>query len=125
MRNKVPDIFNCKVAVVGLGYVGLPIAMEIDKTLNCYKTGKNLNREIIGFDINKNRIIELQKGFDKTNEFSKEELLTVNNIKFSNSEKEIINCDVFIITVPTPIDSFNNPNLEPIKNASGLIGEII
>ncbi len=118
----LPNLYTCKVAVVGLGYVGLPIAIEIDKTLICYKTGKKLSRKIIGFDINEERILELKKGIDRTNEVFKGDLLNANNISFSNIESAIINSDVFIITVPTPIDDFNNPNLKPIEIASKLIG---
>ena len=121
--NQLPNLNRCKVAIIGLGYVGLPIAIEIDKTSNCYKTGKKLNRKILGFDINIERIDELNKGFDRTNEVLREDLLNGNNISFSYYESDLIDSEVFIITVPTPIDSLNSPNLEPIKKASKLIGK--
>ncbi len=121
----LPNLNTCKVAIIGLGYVGLPIAVEIDKTLICYKTGKKLSRKIIGFDINKERIDELNMGFDRTNEVSRDDLLKGNNISFSNIESQITTYDVYIITVPTPIDEFNNPNLKPIKIASKLIGKTL
>ncbi|MBO8219540.1 nucleotide sugar dehydrogenase [Prochlorococcus marinus] len=121
----LPKLNNCKVTIVGLGYVGLPLAVQIDKTLNCHKTGQKLRRKIVGFDINQERISELKKGFDRTNEVKDNDLINGNNISFTNLESEIENSDVYIITVPTPIDSFNNPNLKPIEIASKLIGKTL
>ncbi len=118
----IPDIYNCKVCIIGLGYVGLPIALEINKNHICLNSGKKVNRKIVGFDISKKRIDELQNGIDKTNEVTKNDLLQNKEIFFTYSEEDIIDSDIFIVTVPTPIDTFNNPDLDPIKNASELIG---
>ena len=120
----IPDIFNCKISIIGLGYVGLPLAIEISRTKNCKKTGEKINREIIGFDLSKNRLDELKRGFDKTQEFSKEELNSVNFI-YTDDENLLINSDIFIVTVPTPINEFNDPDLNALIKASELIGKII
>tara|TARA_A100001388_G_C28774674_1_gene506444 strand:+ start:149 stop:1498 length:1350 start_codon:yes stop_codon:yes gene_type:complete len=117
-----PDIYNCKVCIIGLGYVGLPVALEINKNDICLNSGKKINRKIIGFDISNERIEELQNGIDRTNEVSKNDLLKNNKIIFTNSEEDILDSDIFIVTVPTPIDSFNNPDLDLIRNASKLVG---
>ena len=68
----IPDIYNCKICI-GLGYVGLPIALEINKNDICLKSGKKINRKIIGFDISTDRIQELQNGIDRTNEVTKDD----------------------------------------------------
>ena len=120
----IPDIYNCKICIIGLGYVGLPIALEINKNDICLNSGKKINRKIIGFDISTDRIKELQNGIDRTNEVTKNDLLKNNKIIFTNSEEDILDSDIFIVTVPTPIDSFNNPDLDPIKKASELVGNI-
>ena len=67
-----PDLYKCSVAIIGLGYVGLPLAVEFAKRKRCFISGKLLRRKVIGFDINKDRINELKKGFDRTNEISEE-----------------------------------------------------
>ena len=99
-----PDINNCTVAVIGLGYVGLPLAIELSKKQKCYVSGNNLKRKIIGFDINQKRLKELEIGLDRTNEISKKELLEANFYCLTNKIASIAIADVFIITVPTPID---------------------
>ncbi len=119
------DIFNCKVCVIGLGYVGLPIALEISKNDLCLKSGINVCRQIVGFDIDKDRIDELKNGIDRTNEITRNDLLENKKIIFTNSEKEIQDSDIFIVTVPTPIDKLNNPDLKFITNASKLIGKTL
>ena len=105
---------NLKIAVIGLGYVGLPLAIEFGK-----------NREVIGFDINKSRIDELKKGKDSTLECSLEELQEAKYISFTSNLDAIASCNCFIITVPTPIADNNLPDLDPLKNASEAVGKIL
>lgn len=107
---------NSKVAVIGLGYVGLPLLHAFAQK----------NEIVYGYDINQNRINELNTGFDRTMELSKEQLLEVNQSTFFTSNIDDINkCNIFIITVPTPIDSSNRPDLSPLIQSSQLIGEIL
>jgi len=121
----LPKLENCTVAIIGLGYVGLPLMLEICKKSICLLTQKKLHRRVIGFDINAKRIDELDKGFDRNKIFSSEELKKATNIKFVNNENSIKDADVFIITVPTPINEKNEPNLSYIKNASKMVGKLI
>jgi len=103
-----------KIAIVGLGYVGLPLAVEFAKK---YK--------VIGFDINKERIDELIRGKDRTREILDEELKDLNNLIFTDELKDLKDCNIYIITVPTPIDKYKNPNLKPLIESSKSIGTII
>jgi UDP-N-acetyl-D-galactosamine dehydrogenase len=105
---------NLKLAIIGLGYVGLPLALEFSK-----------KKDVIGFDINKNRIEELKSGIDKNLEFSKYELKKKRQLKFTNSIEDFQDYNCFIITVPTPIDELKRPNLKPLLSASKMVGEII
>ena len=86
-----------------------------------FLTGQNLNRKVIGFDIDENRLEELKNNFDRTNEISKDQLSNKNFYKLTSKIEEIISADIFIITVPTPIDKHKNPNLEALKSASILV----
>ena len=104
---------DLKIVVVGLGYVGLPLAIEFSKKF-----------KVLGYDINKQRVEELIKGFDKTNELSYEEL-NKTNLKFSSDKKDIKNHNVFIVTVPTPINKYKSPDLNPLINSSTMIGEVL
>ena len=113
-----PPLENCTIAIIGLGYVGLPLAIEFSKKQRCKITQKILERNIIGFDTNLKRIEELKNGFDSTNEVSKQELLNTNFFELTNSIELIAQADVFIITVPTPIDALKKPDLEPIQKAT-------
>ncbi len=124
-NNNYPDINKCTIAIIGLGYVGLPLAIEFSKKQKCFITGKVLDRKIIGFDINPERLKELKKGFDSTNEIDSKELLNVNFLDLTNKVASIAKADVFIITVPTPIDSFKKPDLNPIKKASLIVAEAL
>ena len=110
---------------MGLGYVGLPLAISFSKTKNCFLTNKNLDRHVIGFDINKNRVNDLKEGFDKTNEISNKDLVSQRNLLFTDKFEDLLGVDVFIVTVPTPIDKFKKPDLNPLKKVSRLIGKII
>ncbi len=114
----LPDINKSIVAVIGLGYVGLPLAVEIAKKQPSFLSGEKLNRKVIGFDINLKRIEELKNGYDRTNEISSSENLTNVFSEITNDFKKLIVADIFIITVPTPIDNNKEPDLNALKNAS-------
>ena len=103
-----------KIAIIGLGYVGLPLAIEFGKI---YQT--------IGFDTNKSRVDELLNGIDTTKEVTLQELKESIHLIYTNNEKEIQDCNIFIITVPTPIDKLDNPNLRPLIKASETVGEFL
>tara|TARA_B100000427_G_scaffold329713_1_gene347241 strand:- start:2556 stop:3851 length:1296 start_codon:yes stop_codon:yes gene_type:complete len=100
-----------KIAVIGLGYVGLPLAIEFAKKYN-----------VIAYDVNEKRISELQKLEDKTNELTKAEIKDAENLVFTSDENDIVNSDIFLIAVPTPIDLSNKPDLAITINASKLVG---
>ena len=102
-----------KICIIGLGYVGLPLAIEFSKK---YRT--------IGFDKKESRINQLLDSIDITEEVLSEDLKK-SNIVFTNSKKDIKDCNIYIIAVPTPIDSSKKPNLKFLKNASQLVGEVI
>ena len=116
---------NCTISVMGLGYVRLPLAVAFAKRVKSFINGERLKRVVFGFDINKNRIKELREGFDRTNEVSREDLIFQNNLIFTENLEDLYNSDVFIITVPTPIDKFKKPNFGALINASKMIGTII
>lgn len=103
-----------KVGVIGLGYVGLPLAVEFGKK---YDT--------IGFDINRLRINELNQQIDKTLEVTKEDLLSSSFLRYSADFKDLSDCNVFIVTVPTPVDKYNRPDLTPLRKASETIGYVL
>ncbi|MDP5158427.1 MAG: nucleotide sugar dehydrogenase [Flaviramulus sp.] len=104
-----------KIAIIGLGYVGLPLAVEF---------GKN-NFNVIGFDINEKRIKELNKGQDHTLEVSEKELQNIDKVKFSSNPDVLEHANIYIVTVPTPIDKYMQPDLSPIISASKLISKYI
>ena len=103
---------NKKIAIIGLGYVGLPLAVEFGKKFN-----------VLGFDINKQRIDELNLGIDKTKESNKENIKSAVNLTFSSNSDELKSCNIFIVTVPTPINHFKTPDLGPLLDASSMIGK--
>jgi UDP-N-acetyl-D-galactosamine dehydrogenase len=103
-----------KIAVIGLGYVGLPLAVEFGK-----------NHPTLGFDINQARINELKSGKDGTLEVTSESLLAAKYLEFSGDVKKLSECDIFIVTVPTPIDTANRPDLTPLVKASETIGKVM
>jgi UDP-N-acetyl-D-glucosamine/UDP-N-acetyl-D-galactosamine dehydrogenase len=103
-----------KISIIGLGYVGLPLAVEFGKK---YST--------VGFDIDESRIEELDKGIDRTNEKNKNEINESLNLVFSSDPKKIKSSNIYIITVQTPIDKFKKPNLKPLLNATSLIGSVL
>lgn len=115
MTKGVSEYFsNCKLAIIGLGYVGLPLAVEFGK-----------NRSTLGFDINQARIAELKSGKDSTLEVTPEGLLTAKLLEFSNDVKKLSECDIFILTVPTPIDSANRPDLTSLEQASEMVSKVM
>lgn len=105
---------TARIAVIGLGYVGLPLAAEFGKT-----------QHVIGYDINDNRIAELRSGKDSTREVSREELLAAGKLEFSSDITDLAACDVYIVTVPTPIDGHSRPDLTPLLRASETIGKVL
>ena len=110
------------MAVIGLGYVGLPLAVEFGKPQSCRRTGAELHHRVIGFDINSNRLEELRQGIDRTNETTPAELQAAQLLEFTNDPAELSNADVFVVTVPTPIDLAKRPDLTPLKQASSTVG---
>ncbi len=104
--------FKKKIAVIGLGYVGLPLAVEFGK-----------KRPTLGFDINESRICELLNGDDSTLEVSEHDLSEASLLTFSSDDMDLNSCHIFIVTVPTPIDSVNRPDLTPIVKASETVGK--
>ena len=121
----LPNLKNCNVAVIGLGYVGLPLAIKISNQKFCKLSHTILERKVYGYDINKLRINELEEGVDRNKIFSKRKLTDTKNLLFTNNKEHLKNIDVFIITVPTPIDINNEPNLSHLAEASKLVGESI
>ncbi len=106
------DIKNQKIAIIGLGYVGLPLAVEFGK-----------KQPVLGFDINAARINELIQGKDSTLEVTTKDLIAANHLSFSNDANLLNDCRIFIVTVPTPIDSANRPDLTPLIKASETVGK--
>ena len=123
--NNFPNLLTCSVGIIGLGYVGLPLAIELDKKNNLKDDECKINRRIIGFDINKKRINELLINYDRTGEITIFELENSNNLLLTDNYNELQNVDVFIVTVPTPIDNNNIPDLSYLESASELVGKAI
>ena len=105
------NLNNKKIAVIGLGYVGLPLAVEFGK-----------QRAVLGFDISAARIAELQAGQDHTLEVSTQELQEADQLKFSSNPNDLKDCQIFIVTVPTPVDKANRPDMTPLIKASEAVG---
>lgn len=108
------DLENARLAVVGLGYVGLPLAVAFGKKM-----------PVIGFDIDEGRIDELRQGVDRTLEVSADDLREAGGIQYTASPEAIAGCNVFIITVPTPIDSARQPDFDPLLKSSAAIGALL
>ena len=103
-----------KLAVIGLGYVGLPLAVEFGKT-----------RRVVGFDISESRIAELSAGHDHTLETAEEALAAAKGLSFTTQVDELRACNCFIVTVPTPIDCHKRPDLTPLLRASEIVGSVL
>ncbi|GAA4348894.1 Vi polysaccharide biosynthesis UDP-N-acetylglucosamine C-6 dehydrogenase TviB [Kangiella taiwanensis] len=103
-----------KIAVIGLGYVGLPLAVEFGKKY-----------PVLGFDIDKDRVKELNSGVDSTLEVGAEELKSTEQLRYSSEVEELRDCNVFVVTVPTPIDEHRQPDLTPLIKASEMLGSLL
>jgi UDP-N-acetyl-D-galactosamine dehydrogenase len=114
MEKFMHSLDNTKIAIVGLGYVGLPLAVEFGKQL-----------DVIGFDIREKRIQELHAGIDHTQETSAEELASATHLVYSDDLEALRSCNVFIITVPTPVDEHKRPDFTPLVKASQSIGKVL
>jgi UDP-N-acetyl-D-galactosamine dehydrogenase len=112
MLRQTPD--SAKIAIIGLGYVGLPLAAEFAKT-----------RPVTGFDINPERIAELKAGTDSTLEVSADELAAAKHLTLTSEPDGLADCTTFIVTVPTPIDAYKQPDLGPLLRASETIGTVL
>jgi UDP-N-acetyl-D-glucosamine/UDP-N-acetyl-D-galactosamine dehydrogenase len=110
----LPKVRNCRIAVVGLGYVGLPLAIEFGKHF-----------DTIGFDVNPARVRELRAGRDRTLEASAAELKAARRLSFTTDLKQLRACRVFIVTVPTPIDNYKRPDLGPLVRASESVAAVL
>ncbi|MGA8279117.1 MAG: nucleotide sugar dehydrogenase [Rhodanobacteraceae bacterium] len=110
----LPRIEDARVAVIGLGYVGLPLAVAFSRSV-----------PTVGFDINRARVAELRERRDHTLEVSSEELAAASGLEFSADPTDLARCNVFIVTVPTPIDSSRRPDLRPLEGASHTVGKAI
>lgn len=108
------NIIDRPIAVVGLGYVGLPLAVEFGKL-----------RDVVGFDINPARISELQAGQDSTLEVTAEQLREAERLRFTDRLDDLRRCEVFIVTVPTPVDQANRPDMTPLIRASETVGQVL
>lgn len=105
---------DCHIAIIGLGYVGLPLAAEFGK-----------KHRTIGFDTNKGRLNELRAGNDRTGELCKKALSRAKQLSFTSDLQELTDCNIFIVTVPTPVDSHKKPDLEPLLTATKMIASIL
>ncbi|MEO9632083.1 MAG: Vi polysaccharide biosynthesis UDP-N-acetylglucosamine C-6 dehydrogenase TviB [Sulfitobacter sp.] len=103
-----------KIAVIGLGYVGLPLAVEFGKC-----------RQTIGFDIDQDRVAELKSGHDRTRETTPDELIEAGFLTYTSDPSEISDCTIYIVTVPTPIDRYKRPDLKPLIRASETLGKLL
>lgn len=103
-----------KIAIIGLGYVGLPLAVEFGKI-----------RPVIGFDINKNRVAELESGCDHTLECGVEELSKAGYLRYTHKVEDLHQAHIFIVTVPTPVDNANRPDMTPLLRASETVGKVL
>ena len=111
---KISHPENIKIAIIGLGYVGLPLAVEFGKKYS-----------VLGFDINQERIEELTNGYDRTQEMTSDELKSLKHLSFSTDKEQLKTCNIFIVTVPTPIDKYKKPDLTPLLSASRAVGKIL
>src|SRR4029077_6743841 len=109
-----PEIRKCRIGIVGLGYVGLPLAVEFGK-----------HYETVGFDGKADRIAQLRRGRDVTLEATRAELTAARRLSFTSDLKKLDRCQVFIVTVPTPIDEYKRPDLTALRRASESVGSVM
>jgi UDP-N-acetyl-D-glucosamine/UDP-N-acetyl-D-galactosamine dehydrogenase len=114
MTLQLPDLASARIAVVGLGYVGLPLAVELERHFPTY-----------GFDINPARVTALRAGCDSTLEVDAQRLAQVSQLQFVDALADIAGCTVFIVTVPTPIDDSKRPDFSPLIAASQMVGQVL
>ena len=124
-HSALPPLNTCTVAVIGLGYVGLPLAAAFATPSQCVRTAASLHRRVIGFDINGERLQELRQGIDRTNETSREVLEAATLLAFTSDPALLAEADAFVVTVPTPIDTARRPDLTPLEKASATVGRAI
>ncbi|KIC15850.1 Vi polysaccharide biosynthesis UDP-N-acetylglucosamine C-6 dehydrogenase TviB [Leisingera sp. ANG-Vp] len=103
-----------KICVIGLGYVGLPLAAAFGQ-----------HRQVVGFDIDPGRIDELRRGEDRTRELEPQELALAEHLSFTSDPSEIAECSIYIVTVPTPVDANHTPDLSPLLSASAIVGGVL
>ncbi len=111
---RLPELDELKIAVIGLGYVGLPLAVEFGK-----------QRDVVGFDINQQRIDALRRGEDRTLETEPQEIADAKHLRFTTDLADLTDCNLFIVTVPTPIDAHRRPDLTPLIRASETVGKVL
>jgi UDP-N-acetyl-D-galactosamine dehydrogenase len=114
MQTQIPTLATARIAVIGLGYVGLPLAVHLGRKL-----------PVVGFDINAQRIEELEKAIDRTRECSTADIKSAKKLAFSSEAEALTEANVFIVTVPTPIDAAKRPDLTPLIKASETVGKAI
>ena len=103
-----------KIGIIGLGYVGLPLAVEFGKKY-----------DVVGFDLKESRIAELRAGKDSTLETSPEQLSAARLLRFTTDYHDLAACNRFIVTVPTPVDEHNAPDLSPVRSATTTVGKVL
>src|ERR1700741_1980116 len=105
---------KCRIGIIGLGYVGLPLAVEFGKHF-----------DTVGFDVNARRIADLAARRDRTLEVSRAELAAATRLSFTTALADLRRCRTYIVTVPTPIDQYNRPDLRPLTSASVTVGRVL
>lgn len=108
------DLDDLKIAVIGLGYVGLPLAVEFAKA-----------RDVLGFDVNGGRISELRDGHDRTQEVDAGEMAAASGLRFSSDATDLATCNTYIVTVPTPVDAHKRPDMSMVISASETVGAVL
>lgn len=114
VRVSIVKLEHLKLSIIGLGYVGLPLAVEFGR-----------KRAVVGFDINNRRIDELRAGSDFTLETTREELAAAKHLTYTTRLDDLRNCNCYIVTVPTPIDEYKRPDLNPLIKASEAVGKVL
>lgn len=103
-----------KIGIIGLGYVGLPLAVEFGKIM-----------DVVGYDISSGRINELKKGYDRTREVEPDELRQATKLVYTDNPEDLRSVNIFIVTVPTPVDEYKKPDLRPLISASTTVGKVL